>query len=143
MPIYAECGGMMYLGSYIETLEGVRYPMAEVLPFGTRMLGRRKALGYTEVELLRPCLLGPAGLRLRGHEFHYSEIVPPSEEALASRQGETALEEVYLLRRKKADSIRREGYRTGSVLASYIHLHWGSAPEAAFSFVQHCREFHQ
>jgi len=143
MPIYAECGGMMFLGQDIETLEGSRYPMAGVLPFGTRMLRRRKALGYTEVELLRPCLLGPAGLRLRGHEFHYSEIAPAEMEGEFSMAGRDAPEQVYLLRGKRAGETRREGYLAGSVLASYIHLHWGSAPEAAASFVQHCREFVQ
>ncbi|MCU0573672.1 MAG: cobyrinate a,c-diamide synthase [Syntrophobacteraceae bacterium] len=143
MPIYAECGGMMFLGRDIETMEGARHPMAGVLPFGTRMLKRRKALGYTEVELLRPCLLGPAGLRLRGHEFHYSEIAPTGDEGGSSMAGRGVPEQVYLLRGKKAGETRREGYLAGSVLASYIHLHWGSAPEAAASFVQHCREFDQ
>ena len=143
MPIYAECGGMMFLGRDIETLEGSRYPMAGVLPFGTRMLKRRKALGYTEVELRRPCLLGPPGRRLRGHEFHYSEIAPSGAEGELSMADRDVTEQVYLLRGRKAGESRREGYLKGSVLASYIHLHWGSAPEAAASFVQHCREFDQ
>jgi len=141
MPVYAECGGLMFLGREIETVDGTRCPMVGILPFSTRMLKRRKALGYTEVELLKPCLLGEAGLRLRGHEFHYSEIVPREEErGDASGRGEDP-EQIYVLKRRRFEETRREGYLTGSVLASYIHLHWGSAPEAATAFVQHCRDF--
>ncbi len=77
MPIYAECGGLMTLGRFIDTIEGERRHMAGILPFGTRMLPRRKALGYTEVVLRRQCLLGGPGRVIRGHEFHYSEIVEP------------------------------------------------------------------
>jgi cobyrinic acid a,c-diamide synthase len=141
MPVYAECGGMMFLGREIETLEGVRYPMAGILPFATRMLKRRKALGYTEVELLRPCLLGPAGMRLRGHEFHYSEIADLDESREKEGRSLDGLHAVYRVGRRKFGESRSEGYARGSVLASYIHLHWGSAPDAAVSFVGSCRAF--
>lgn len=133
MPIYAECGGMMVLSRFIDTLDGRRHPMAGVLPFGTRMLPRRKALGYTEVLLGETCLLGERDLAMRGHEFHYSEIV--EEEA------DPALTMVYRIRGRKFANDRPEGYQIGSVLASYVHLHWGSAPAAAASFVERCREF--
>jgi cobyrinic acid a,c-diamide synthase len=127
MPIYAECGGLMTLGRFIDTIEGEKYNMAGILPFGTRMLPRRKALGYTEVVLRRQCLLGGPGRVIRGHEFHYSE--------------NSKLEFAYDLRGRKHEAARTEGYQAGSVLASYIHLHWGSAPEAAGQFVSHCAEW--
>lgn len=133
MPIYAECGGLMTLGRFIETHEQERYPMAGILPFGTRMLKRRKALGYTEVVLTRDCLLGEKGLHLRGHEFHYSEIV--------EHDYDPSLALSYLMRERKYQRERHEGYTVGSVLASYVHLHWGSAPRAAEAFVGKCREF--
>ncbi|MGA2401041.1 MAG: cobyrinate a,c-diamide synthase [Syntrophobacteraceae bacterium] len=133
MPIYAECGGLMTLGRFIDTVEGKRHHMAGILPFGTRMLARRKALGYTEVVLRRQCLLGGPGSVIRGHEFHYSEIVEP--------EADTGFEFAYDLRRRKSEAARPEGYQAGSVLASYIHLHWGSAPEAARQFVSHCAEW--
>lgn len=133
MPIYAECGGLMTLGRFIDTIEGEKYQMAGILPFGTRMLPRRKALGYTEVVLRRQCLLGGPGMVIRGHEFHYSEIVDlPSS---------SVLEFAYELRGRSQGASRPEGYKAGSVLASYIHLHWGSAPEAAERFVGHCAEW--
>lgn len=133
MPVYAECGGLMSLGRFIETTDGTRYPMAGIFPFGTRMLGRRKALGYTEAVLRRPCLLGEPGLRLRGHEFHYSEIV--------EEEDGPGFERAYELRARKFEAPRLEGYLAGPVLASYIHLHWGSAPEAPAAFVKRCMDF--
>ncbi len=133
MPIYAECGGLMTLGRFIETVEGQRRPMAGILPFGTRMLSRLKTLGYTEAVLRRECLLGGPGTVIRGHEFHYSEIV---EQRLDS-----SLEFAYDLRGRRTEVSRQEGYQVGSVLASYVHLHWGSAPEAAGRFVRQCAEW--
>lgn len=133
MPIYAECGGLMTLGRFIDTVDGHRFPMAGVFPFGTRMLSRRRALGYTEVLLRKRCLLGEPGKVLRGHEFHYSEIVAPEDFP--------QIPFAYELRKRKHQQPRPEGYQAGSVLASYIHLHWGSAPEAAAEFVRHCAEW--
>ena len=74
--IYAECGGMMYLSESIETLEGVTFPMTGLLPFGTRMTPKRKVLGYVEVTLQQDTLWGQKGDTCRGHEFHYSDIIP-------------------------------------------------------------------
>jgi cobyrinic acid a,c-diamide synthase len=133
MPIYAECGGLMTLGRYIITVDGHSVDMAGLLPFGTRMLGRRKALGYTEVQLREPCLLGEPGLILRGHEFHYSEIVEPPVQP--------DVEFAYELRKRKHEAVRLEGYKAGSVLGSYVHLHWASTPSAPAAFVRRCVEY--
>ena len=65
----------MTLGRFIDTVGGKTHQMAGINAVGTRMLSRRKALGYTEVFLRRHCLLGGPGRLIRGHEFHYSEIV--------------------------------------------------------------------
>ncbi len=72
MPIYAECGGFMLLAESLD-----RRPMAGVFPASARMLPRRKALGYREVTLTGDTPLGPAGMTVRGHEFHYSEMGDP------------------------------------------------------------------
>lgn len=133
MPIYAECGGLMALSRSIQTIEGKSYTMAGVLPFGTRMLSKRKALGYTEVVLRQSCHLGQPGLRVRGHEFHYSEIVDFEENS--------SLNYAYELHRRRHSQMRLEGYNIGSVLASYIHLHWGSSPQVADSFVRRCIDY--
>lgn len=131
LPIYAECGGLMYLSQELCDTSGSRHPMAGVLPFRVRMLPRLKALGYREVTLKADTLLGPAGTRVRGHEFHYSEI--------AGESGQVDL--VYELTPRAQEAARMEGFRVGQVLASYVHLHFGSNPEAACHFVARCRRY--
>ena len=131
LPIYAECGGLMYLAEEITDLEGRRHPMAGVLPLKVKMLPRLKALGYREVTLATAALLGPAGTRARGHEFHYSEII--EEGAGLSRR--------YRLCPRRGGDPVAEGYGIKNVLASYVHLHFGSNPEVARNMVQCCRAF--
>ncbi len=75
MPIYAECGGFMYLCRHLVTREGQSHVMAGVFPFETHMQGRLSALGYREIRLLADTPIGPAGTIARGHEFHYSKFV--------------------------------------------------------------------
>ena len=101
-----------------------------VLPVTTRMLPRRKALGYREVEFAADTILGPQGTVARGHEFHYSETeeMPPEVERL------------YRVRRGEVE-LAPEGYRHKNCLASYVHLHFGSNPALAANFVASCRAF--
>ena len=73
-PVYAECGGLMYLAEELVTRDGRRHAMASILPISIEMLDRLEAFGYTEVELLDDCLVGQRGARLRGHSFHYSRV---------------------------------------------------------------------
>jgi cobyrinic acid a,c-diamide synthase len=85
-PIYAECGGLMYLSKGIYYTpptpfnKGEYYAMAGVLPFETEMKKGESHLGYREIILKEDCILGKEGDKLRGHEFHYSEIINNSYE---------------------------------------------------------------
>ncbi len=128
-PIYAECGGLMYLSRGIVTESDKRFPMVGLLPFSTRMLSRFRALGYREIRLLKEGPLGPEGLLARGHEFHYSEIL---------EQGETGWEPLYKVVGRRKGEARGEGYRIHNTLASYIHLHFGSNPEIAQNWIDYC-----
>jgi cobyrinic acid a,c-diamide synthase len=131
LPIYAECGGLIYLVKEIRDLEGLAHPMAGIFPFTVRMLPRLKALGYREVTLAAAGLLGPAGTRARGHEFHYSEMV-----------GEpTDVPRLYRLKSRKGGEAVAEGYCEHNVLASYVHLHFGSNPDVARNLVASCRKY--
>jgi cobyrinic acid a,c-diamide synthase len=123
-PIYAECGGFMYLTRAITDLEGQEYPMIGLYPFRTRMQTRLRSLGYRQPVVQRDCLLGPAGTVLHGHEFHYSTIDGDQPSVAA----------VYRL-----DDGRPEGYVHENTLAGYVHLHWGRTPEVATRFVNACR----
>jgi cobyrinic acid a,c-diamide synthase len=131
LPVYAECGGLMYLSQGLTALNGDRTPMAGVLPLEVKMLSRLKALGYREITLTADCLLGPAGVQARGHEFHYSEIT--SETAGLSR--------AYRLADRRGEVPGVEGYCRSRTLASYVHLHFGSNPEVARHFVEYCQRY--
>ncbi len=129
--VYAECGGFMYLMRTIRDLKGRGHRMAGVFPFDAVMENRLRSLGYREITTRRPCLLGPAGTRVRGHEFHYSRMTDPGEEydTVYSVTGRLGLEET------------EEGFSVGTALGSYIHLHWGSNPEAAGALVEACARY--
>jgi cobyrinic acid a,c-diamide synthase len=129
-PIYAECGGLMYLTDAIVTLDGARHPMVGLIPSEARMCPKLQALGYVEVETQAKTILGGAGSRFRGHQFRYSELSPPPPPG--------AVEQAYSLRRRRGGDTLLEGYRVRSVLASYVHAHWASNPRIAEAFVESC-----
>ena len=133
--LYAECGGLMYLGQTLTTLEGNRFAMVGVLPVETTMLGKLKSLGYVEAMASAGTIWGGTGPApktfLRGHEFHYSDIVSD----LSAADG---WQRAYQIRRR-AEGAAAEGFFKGSVLASYVHVHFASCPWAAGRFVELCR----
>jgi cobyrinic acid a,c-diamide synthase len=142
-PVYAECGGLIYLSNAITTFEGKRYPMLGVLPCETRMLRSRKRLGYVEVNLRRPTLWGAEGASLRGHEFHYSEMI-------GDVFGQNEWTCTYDVKTRKDSCVRGEGFYQprSRILASYIHLHLASRPAALVNFLNMClrarsEEFHK
>lgn len=126
-PIYGECGGLMYLSDGIRTLSGVWHAMAGLIPGQTEMKDRLQALGYVEVETTVATVLGPAGLRFRGHQFRYSDMHLPPE-----------VDRAYSVSRRRGGEPFQEGYRRGNTLASYVHAHWASNPLPAQGFVQAC-----
>jgi len=130
-PIYAECGGLMILTQGIETLDNQRYPMVGLLPVWTRMLPRLKSLGYVQVRLIRSSLWGDKGDELRGHEFHYSEL-------MGNPCDQRAWQPVYEITKRRRKGIILEGFQSGQVLASYAHLHWASRPKAVEAFLENC-----
>jgi cobyrinic acid a,c-diamide synthase len=126
MPVYAECGGLIYLSQGLEDADG----FVGVFPARARMLPKRKALGYRQAETCADTIIGAAGTVARGHEFHYSEIgtLPDSIDRLyrVSRQGR---------------ELEDEGYSYRNCLASYIHLHFGSNSSIASAFVDACKAY--
>jgi cobyrinic acid a,c-diamide synthase len=127
-PIYAECGGMLYLGESL-SVDGENYPMAGVLPIGGKMTGKLVRFGYATVEFTEDCLLGNKGGVIRGHSFHYSQIVLRGEVATS-----------YRVRYSLSEEEELEGFHQGNVLASYIHLHFRANPQVANNFVEAIRQ---
>jgi cobyrinic acid a,c-diamide synthase len=119
-PIYAECGGFMYLTEAIVDADGREHPMAGIFPTRARMQPRLAALGYVQLAPTSDALWARNCETMRGHEFRYSAIdsMPPA--VARAYQGPA------------------EGYRIQSVLGSYIHLHFLASPDFAERFVEHC-----
>lgn len=129
LPIYAECGGLMYLTEAVVDQVGAAYPMLGLLP-GRSVMTPRLTLGYRTVRATADSWLWRAGETIRGHEFHYSYW--------ADRPADLAP-----LYRCLPDSLRPderpEGAQRAQVLASYVHIHWLAHPEAAARFVAAAR----
>jgi cobyrinic acid a,c-diamide synthase len=130
-PLYAECGGLMYLSRGLLTEDGRFHSFLGILPSRTRMLAARKALGYVEVTLMADSLWGRCGDIFRGHEFHYSELI---DDPAADPSWRT----VYALRRRRSEVVEAEGFQKGRVLASYTHLTYAARPAAIEHFLNHC-----
>jgi cobyrinic acid a,c-diamide synthase len=122
-PVYAECGGMLYLSESL-SVDGNSYAMAGVLPLSMQMTDRLVHFGYVTVEFTGDCLLGRRGTVVRGHSFHHSRI---------ASQGD--VETSYHLQYSMSGKDELEGFRQGNVLASYIHLHFRANPAVAGNFV--------
>ena len=125
-PVYAECGGLMYLGKSLTDLEGNNFNMAGLFQWSSKMLTKRRSLGYREVRagLNSPFLKERE--TARGHEFHYSEIsqfegIERCYTSIGSDGRET-----------------KEGYCYKNSLASYVHLHFASNPGFVERFVEKC-----
>lgn len=128
-PVYAECGGLIYLSKTLTQISGERHDMVGLIDAHVAMRDKLQALGYVEVETQAPSILGGAGVRFRGHQFRYSEL---------QIEADSRPELIYSLRRRRDDKVMPEGYRHRNVIASYVHAHWASNPMVARSFVRSC-----
>ncbi|MCX7914356.1 MAG: cobyrinate a,c-diamide synthase [Thermodesulfovibrionales bacterium] len=119
MPLYAECGGLMYLSEGIYDLEGEFHRMVGVFPFKTFIrVNRSPSLGYREVTLKEDIFIAPKGSILRGHEFHYSDI--------KDRSKIVNIKKIYSVKDNGGNILGDEGFLYKKTFASYIHLHFGS-----------------
>jgi cobyrinic acid a,c-diamide synthase len=116
-PVYAECGGYMYLGRSITDFEGREFPLTDLIPMKAEMTKRLQGMGYKRGVFREDNFLGPRGTTVQGHEFHYSRVTydqefPPTYELF------------------KGDHFdRMEGYARDNIVASYLHLHFSGQSE--------------
>ncbi len=131
-PVFAECGGFMYLGEGIRH-EGEFFPLCGVFPVTTGILKETggikggPSLGYREAVFSEDCMLGAKGERLRGHEFHYSQVLQSREKpgVRFNIMGE--------------DKIKITSAACKATLAGYTHFHFGSNPHVAGNLVEFVR----
>jgi cobyrinic acid a,c-diamide synthase len=132
MPVYAECGGLMFLAREL-IVDGVSRPMTGVLDLVVEQKARPQGHGYVEAQVDRSNPFFASGAHLRGHEFHYSRVVAGSD------AGATTLR----LDRGHGVGSGRDGIAKGRVWASYLHLHAPGAPGWATSFAALARIYHR
>ncbi len=130
LPIYAECGGLIYLGESIE-LDGEVYPLANVFPVRFGMSEKPQAHGYSIFEVDGKNPFYRIGTEVKGHEFRYSTILkwPGDANKLA-----------LAMKRGIGFADGRDGLTVNNVLALYTHVHALGTPDWAKGFMKRCRE---
>jgi cobyrinic acid a,c-diamide synthase len=124
MPMYGECGGLMYLSRSLTTTDGRRTALANVLPADIQMTARRQALGHAAAEAIRECAIAHQGDALRGHEYHYSTASVDTDARFAYRM-------------TKGEGISGyDGIMENNVVASYLHTHVYSMPREFDLFIE-------
>jgi len=131
IPIYAECGGFMYLTNYLIDFSGDKHEMVGIIPCGCRMNNKLQTVGYVEAAMKQDTLLGKAGTVLRGHEFHFSsqDTVTPKDFSWA-----------FTFKKNRNQEIYAGGFFRENLLASYLHLHFAGNIEAAKCFIEACQK---
>jgi len=125
MPIYAECGGLMYLTKLID-YGSTKFKMVGLYDTTTKMQKKLK-LNYTKARITENCLTGRTSNIIQGHEFHFSELESISKDSKFA----------YKLALGVGIKNQNDGLIQYNTLASYMHLHF-ALPRIAKNFVQNC-----
>ena len=131
LPIYAECGGLMYLGEEL-VLDEKSYPMAGVLPIVFGFSKKPEGHGYTIVTVEEKNPYFKVGAQLKGHEFHYSRV-------LDWRGDDKDL--VFAMKRGTGFINKRDGVRYKNVFATYTHMHALGVPSWAEALVRNAKSY--
>jgi cobyrinic acid a,c-diamide synthase len=133
LPIYAECGGLMYLGREL-ILDGKPYPMADVLPLVCGFYDRPQGHGYTVVSVTGENPYYAVGTEIKGHEFHYSRVIrwegDPDHLVFRMKRGTGIIED-------------KDGICYRNVLATYTHVHALGTPAWAEAILRNARAYRQ
>jgi cobyrinic acid a,c-diamide synthase len=131
LPVYAECGGLMYLGRSLQVGDRT-FPMVQALPMDFQLKKQPQGHGYTRLEVAEKNPFYPVGITLKGHEFHYSRVtrfdLDPSSLAFAMKRGSGILD-------------GKDGVCYKNVLATYSHVHATGTPEWAEGLIRRALAF--
>ncbi|SHK53256.1 cobyrinic acid a,c-diamide synthase [Clostridium cavendishii DSM 21758] len=126
MPIYAECGGLMYLGEAIEDLNGNIYEMTKVLAGKSKMTKNLQSFGYCVGIAKEDNLIAKKDNRILGHEFHHSKFISNEKSVYYMKKENLQGEEI---------KSWNGGYSKGNVLASYLHIHFYNNLDVVSNFL--------
>ncbi|MBO6305717.1 MAG: cobyrinate a,c-diamide synthase [Selenomonadaceae bacterium] len=129
LPIYAECGGYMYLMKSIADLSGKCFNMAGVIDKQAKMQYKLQTVGYVTATQIRDTIFGKKDVKFRGHEFHFS--VADEEENLSA----------FTMEKMRTGKKYLAGYAKKNILGSYLHLHFRGEKEAAENFINSCLNY--
>jgi cobyrinic acid a,c-diamide synthase len=133
LPIYAECGGLIYLGESI-LLDGTEYPLAGVFPVRFGLARKPQAHGYTVLLVSGSNPFYPPGLEIKGHEFRYSTVIDWRGEVSSL---------AMTMKRGVGFIGGADGLVFNNVLALYTHIHAAATPEWAPALIAKAREYHR
>lgn len=131
MPIYAECGGYMYLMQSLRDFAGKEYAMAGVFASHAVMKEKLQTVGYITAKLQRNTILGAKGTEIQGHEFHFS--VEENKEEVQNPP--------FLFIKMRTGRTYPAGQLYKRTLGSYLHLHFAGCENAAKNLVHNALEY--
>ena len=131
LPIYAECGGLMYLGEELVLDEGT-FPMAGVLPVVFGFSKKPQGHGYTVVTVEQENPYFKVGSEIKGHEFHYSKVL---------KWRGTDKDLAFAMKRGAGFIHKRDGVCSKNVLATYTHIHSLGTPSWAEAMVRNATAY--
>lgn len=129
LPIFAECGGFMYLMKNLIDFDGKSFEMCGAIDGSAVMTNKLQTVGYIEGEILSDCVIGRAGDRIHAHEFHFSKEL------------ETSSDKIFKCRRIRTGKEYLAGVSKKNLVASYLHIHFAGCHNAAKTFVDACKNF--
>ncbi len=132
LPIYAECGGLMFLGEEM-VIDGVSHKMSAILPLTFGLFQKPQGHGYTKIIVKKENPFFKVGTTLRGHEFHYSKV-------LKWNPGLGA-ELVFSMERGTGLVDKRDGVCMKNVFATYSHIHALGTPDWAKAVVRNANYY--
>ncbi len=128
LPIYAECGGYMYLMNFLTDFEGKIFEMCGIIPTQAIMTEKLQMVGYVDATIKKNCILGKIGEKIHAHEFHFSKEI-----------GNLA-ENIFSCEKLRTGEKYFAGYADKNIVASYLHIHFAGCPNAAENFIKSCRK---
>ena len=124
LPIFAECGGYMYLMKSLTNFDGENFEMCGVIPNQAVMTDKLQMVGYVDATLERDCIIGKRGDKVHAHEFHFSKEVG------------NVTNKIFSCEKLRTGEKYFAGYANENIVASYLHVHLAGCHNVAKNFMQ-------